>query len=225
MNDMKTGIVIAIDGPAASGKTSVTKLLAQRLQFNYVDTGALYRGVAYLCDQSGLDSSDPDFEQKAAQLAIEGQFEFHKDRLFCAGIDISGYLRSTHMSHLASWVSSFPKVRQALRGLQRRLGCQGNSILEGRDIGTVIFPDADLKVFLSAPISLRAQRRLEQLTGETLSLEQVQKDIQKRDDQDTKRAIAPLSCAKDAVELDTSDLSLEQVVDKIEALVKQSVVL
>ena len=217
----KLGPVIAIDGPAGTGKSSATKRLADLLGFTHVDTGALYRAVAFLClKDEAFDS--PALGEKAAGIAKKIHLEFKRmpkktpaNRIFADGQDVTEFIRTPEVSMAASKVSAHPEVRSALLGLQRRLGCMGPSILEGRDIGTVIFPDADVKFFLTASVEERAKRRLselEALGSDVPSFEEIKDQISTRDHGDSTRAIAPLKKAPDAIELDTTPLTLDQVV-------------
>lgn len=227
-NDMK-GPVIAIDGPAGTGKSTATRRLAEALQFVHVDTGALYRALAHTLMSSGqwaegmtpdlLTDADREVAARAADM-IELEFKFAarrnpKNRIYANGRDVTPFIRSPEVSLAASAVSGIPAVRKALLGLQRKLGCQGPSILEGRDIGTVVFPDADLKFFLSASVEERAKRRLDELeaTGADVpSFEEIKAQIAARDHADSTRAIAPLKKADDAIEIDTTRLTLDEVV-------------
>lgn len=217
--------VVAVDGPAGTGKSSVTKRVAHLLGLIHIDTGALYRGVAYLSMEAGfgLDTElDPTVVTKIAERA---QFEFKRDekrnpsnRLYVNQKDVTALIRTPEMSLLASKVSAIPGVRQALMGLQRTLGESAPSILEGRDIGSVVFPDADLKFFLTASIDERAKRRLAELEaqgGEVPSYESLREQIRLRDEGDSTRAIAPLKIADGAIQMDTTTLTLDQVVQKI----------
>ena len=227
----KKGKVIAIDGPAGTGKSSATKLLAKALGFVHVDTGALYRGVALLCERQGLDFSklSPPYDEKTQEFATEiaraAHFQFRiepelnpSQRLFVNGEDVSDYIRTPEISMGASRVSAIPGVRASLLGLQRYLGCEQNAILEGRDIGTVVFPDADVKFFLGASVEERAKRRLAELESRGMdipSFEELKAQMVERDRGDSERAIAPLKKADDAVEIDTTQLTLDQVVEKM----------
>lgn len=237
----KQGPVIAIDGPAGTGKSSVTKRLADALGFIHVDTGALYRSIAYLALKRGIgvlpSESDPqepmNLQARAAtiEIARNVHLEFRrmprrnpKNRVFANGQDITPEIRTLEVSMGASRVSGIPEVRAALLGLQRKLGCVGRSILEGRDIGTVIFPDADVKFFMTATVEERAKRRLAELEAagaDTPSSEEVKKQIEQRDLADSSRSVAPLKRATDAIDIDTTPLTLDQVVDKMEKIVRQ----
>jgi cytidylate kinase len=236
----KNGPVIAIDGPAGTGKSSATKRLCDRLSFVHVDTGALYRAIAYLVLQekdaldTGFDGFTPDqmpaIERRAVEIAEAAQLRFERkakanpsNRILANGVDITSYIRTPEISMAASRVSAIPAVRKALLALQRSMGCQGRTILEGRDIGTVIFPDADVKFFLTASIEERAKRRLMEIEAsgaDAISYEEVKRQIAERDLGDMTRAVAPLRQAMDAVVLDTSKLTLDQVVEWMEKKVR-----
>jgi cytidylate kinase len=226
----KQGPVIAIDGPAGTGKSTATRRLADALGFVHVDTGALYRALAYTLLHSGqwpegatpdtITDADRAVAERLAQT-IELEFRFApkrnpRNRIHADGQDVTDFIRTPEVSLAASAVSGIPLVRRELLGLQRRLGCQGPSILEGRDIGTVVFPDADLKFFLSASVEERARRRLDELeaTGADVpSFEEIKSQIAARDHADSTRAVAPLVRAPDAIEVDTTRLTLDQVVE------------
>lgn len=217
----KQGPVIAIDGPAGTGKSSATRRLADRLGFVHVDTGALYRAIALLAFEAEARGETV----VGGELARRTHLEFRRDsqrnpsnRILANGVDVTDRIRTPEISMRASRISAEPEVRAALLALQRRLGCAGPSILEGRDIGTVIFPDADVKFFLSASIEERAKRRLielETLGGDPPSFEEIKRQIAERDAGDSTRAVAPLKRADDAVAIDTSSLTLDQVVDRL----------
>jgi cytidylate kinase len=226
----KLGPVIAIDGPAGTGKSSATLRLCERLGFTHVDTGALYRAIAHCVGPLREEEDVEILNARATEVARSAHLEFHRmpertpaNRVFVNGSDVTELIRTPEVSLRASRVAAIPGVRAALLGLQRRLGCQGKTILEGRDIGTVVFPDADLKVFLTARPDVRAARRLEELRrgGKPVpSLDEMRRQIELRDSGDSQRAVAPLKRAEDALEIDTSDLTLEQVV---EAMVQAAV--
>jgi cytidylate kinase len=233
----KKGPVIAIDGPAGTGKSTATRRLAEALGFVHVDTGALYRALAYTLMSSGqwsegmtpetLTDADRAVAERLAQT-VELEFKFSprrnpKNRIYADGTDVTAFIRTPEVSLAASAVSGVPSVRKELLGLQRRLGCQGPSILEGRDIGTVVFPDADLKFYLSASVEERAKRRLDELeaTGADVpSFEEIKAQIAARDHADSTRSIAPLKKAADAIEVDTTHLTLDQVVELLVSTAK-----
>jgi cytidylate kinase len=234
----KQGPIVAIDGPAGTGKSSATRRLAELLGFVHVDTGALYRGIAYLAIQKvsgtlGAGAADLDFgalDAAARELSSSVQLEFRRspkknpsNRLLANGRDVTPFIRTPEVSMVSSRISALPEVRAALLGLQRQLGCAGKTILEGRDIGTVIFPDADVKFFLTADVNERAKRRLAELEAsgaDAPSFEELKKQIVERDQGDSNRAVAPLRKAPDAIALDTSDMTLDEVVAEMEGEVR-----
>lgn len=218
MGDL-TSNVIAIDGPSGSGKSTITQLVAKKLNLIYLDTGAMFRGIAYYLDKKGVPTTDlEDIEQ----ALIDMDFAYCKDEntlIEIDGEDLSQKIREHHVSTLASQYSQVKIIRSYLKVLQRRLASEKPSILEGRDIGTVIFPDAAFKFYLTANNEVRAERRLEQLKQKdssiSLTKEEVMHDIIARDKEDQSRAIAPLTKADDAVEIDTSYLSIDEIVSRI----------
>lgn len=218
---MTTGLIIAIDGPAGAGKSSTSRLLAERLGYRYVDTGALYRAVGLLAWEQGIQPSDS-LGLAALCVSLALRFEPHPagQRLFIGGRDVTTEIRRPEVGQMASKVSARPVVREHLLTLQRDLGKDGSAVLEGRDIGTVVFPDADLKVYLDASAEERSLRRYAELEqkGTATSLKATHEDMQERDKRDSGRAHAPLRAAADAIILDTTSLSLAEVVD---ALVKR----
>lgn len=234
---MSSPFVVAVDGPAGTGKSSATKRIADLLNLVHVDTGSLYRGIAYLSQEAGFDLDIETSDHPAiTRIAEHAKFEFKREknrnprnRLYVNGKDITGQIRTPEMSLMASKVSAISGVRDALRDLQRALGSQAPSILEGRDIGTVIFPDANIKFFLTASIDERAKRRLSELEaqgGDAPSFEELREQIRMRDEGDSTRAIAPLKKAQGAIEIDTTDYTLDQVVtmmaEKIKKVMPQS---
>ncbi|MBN1652648.1 MAG: (d)CMP kinase [Deltaproteobacteria bacterium] len=219
--------VVAIDGPAGSGKSTAARLLAKRLGFILVDTGALYRAIALVARERGIPWTDG---RRLGRLAKEIGLVFlpgseGKPRLLIDGKDRSDDIRTPEISLGASDVSKHPELRAALLGLQRDLGKDGGVVLEGRDIGTVVFPDAEVKVFLVAEVETRAKRRMLELKqlGHNIEFENILEDLRKRDEQDRNRSAAPLRPAEDAVLLDTTDISIDTVVDQLLKLVKSSV--
>jgi CMP/dCMP kinase len=217
-------LIVAIDGPAGAGKSSVSKILALRLHFTLVDTGAIYRCVALKAVKGGVAFDDLAGLQKLLDLIkVTFRMTEEKNHVFLDGDDVSDAIRTSEISLAASQVSSQPVVRNALLGLQRRLALEADhgAILEGRDIGTVVFPDADLKVFLFADPTIRATRRYEELFQRGLEkpVGQVLADQNRRDKEDSEREVAPLKPAEDAVKIDSTHLPLSEVVHQIEALV------
>lgn len=215
--------VVAIDGPAGAGKSTVASRLADRLEFVLVDTGALYRGVALSAIRANVDFGDgPALGALTARL----EFSFSKpagqpSRLYIGSEDCADAIRTPEISTAASYVSSHPEVRAALLGLQRKLGEHGGVVLEGRDIGTVVFPDAEVKVFLTADAALRARRRVEDLQarGMHADYDETLADVEARDRRDSSRPVAPLRAAHDATVLDSSRLEIDAVVDRLVELV------
>jgi cytidylate kinase len=229
---MATPIVVAVDGPAGTGKSSVTKRIADLFGLIHVDTGAIYRGVAYLCVEAGFTMEFDESDHPAiSKIAEKAHFEFKrvntknpKNRLYVNDKDVTALIRTPDMSMMASRVSAVPGVRAALKSLQRNLGLSAPSILEGRDIGTVIFPDASIKFFLTASIDERAKRRLSELEaqdGDTPSFEELREQIRLRDLGDSTRAIAPLKKAEGAIEIDTTAHTLDEVVALLAAHIRE----
>lgn len=220
---MKT-IAIAIDGPAGAGKSTLAKALAKELQYIYVDTGALYRAIGLYTLRQEKDSHDAAaVTPLLAGLQVELRFENGEQHVYANGEDVSGEIRTPAVSMAASAVSAIPAVRQFLFDLQRDIAQKNCVIMDGRDIGTVVLPWAQIKIFLSASPEARARRRFDELKekGQEVSFDEVLADMQKRDYDDTHRAIAPLKQAEDAVPVDTSTLSLEQSIALLTTIVKE----
>jgi cytidylate kinase len=210
-------LLITIDGPAGAGKTTVSRTLAERLGYRYVDTGALYRGVAYEVKQQGVNLEN---ENELADLCRRLQLGFRTEakglRLYSGETDISDRIRSPEISMLASAVSASAVVREYLLDVQRDIGQRKAAVFEGRDMGTVVFPRADVKFFLDAALATRALRRYQELESESgQSLDKVEKDMQRRDTSDSTRSLAPLRPADDAIIIDSNDLSVQEVVDRM----------
>jgi cytidylate kinase len=210
-------LLITIDGPAGAGKTSVSRTLAQRLGYRYVDTGALYRGVAYEVKRQGIDpESEADLTALCNRLQLALKTKGDELRLYSASTDISDHIRSPEISMLASAVSAKPVVRKYLLSVQKDIGRQKAAVFEGRDMGTVVFPDADIKFFLDASTQIRARRRYDEIKSKSdQSLQQVEKDMQRRDCNDSTRSLAPLKPADDAILIDSTDLSIKEVVESM----------
>lgn len=216
-------INIAIDGPAGAGKSTIARKAASELGFIYVDTGALYRSVAYYCISSGADVTVPESVEKLLpEITPELRFIDGVQHVFVNGSDVSDKIRTPEVSMAASKVSAIPAVRAFLFDLQKKIARENDIIMDGRDIGTVVLPDADLKIFLTASPEARADRRYAELKDkpDAPAYEQVLADIIKRDHDDSTRAIAPLKQADDAVLCDTTKLSLEESVDKIIGMIR-----
>ena len=212
--------IVAIDGPAGAGKSTVARQLAHRLGFSMIDTGAIYRAVALAARRAEIPWDDDDGLRKLLDAGLG--LVFREDRVLLKGRDVTEALRTPEITRGASVVSARPVVREKLLGLQRQLGLEAprGAVLEGRDIGTVVFPDAQVKFFLTASDEARAQRRHSELAekGLHVPLEDVLADQRRRDKDDTERAIAPLKPAPDAIVIDTTGLDLAEVVDRSYAL-------
>jgi cytidylate kinase len=216
-------LLITIDGPAGAGKTTLSRLLAARLGYRYVDTGALYRGIAVEVKKSGIfQEEDQELERLLKNLTIQFVRKDDAVRLLANGIDITDQLRSSEITMLASSVSARPVVREYLLKIQRKMGAEKSAVFEGRDMGTVVFPHADIKFYLDAASKTRALRRYNENKNRIAqSLEEVQSDMQRRDEDDSKRELAPLKPADDAVIIDTTNLSIQEVVDQMMAHIKK----
>ncbi len=210
-------IVIAIDGPAASGKSSVAKNLAEKLGFTYVDTGAMYRAITYLAIRKNIVDDVDAVIDLVKNIKIELKFENGLTRVFINGEEVTEHIRTPEVNAKVSEVSRIPEVRQELVKIQRKMGENGNLVAEGRDTTTVVFPNADLKIYLTADLDERATRRhLEyQEKGNNVSFDEVKENLKKRDTIDSQRKVSPLSKAEDAYELDTTDLTIEQEIENI----------
>ena len=202
--------IIAVDGPAGAGKSTVSKICASRLGYTYIDTGAMYRAVALKVLQSGETLDENLISDIGIKLDETG-------KIFLDGADVTREIRTPEVSRGASDVAKFGFVRKKLTELQRDMAKRGKVIMDGRDIGTQVLPNADLKIFLTATVDERARRRFEELKTKNFAadFDQIKKDIALRDKQDSEREIAPLAQASDAILLDSTNLSIEQVVEKI----------
>lgn len=210
-------LLITIDGPAGAGKTTVSRALADRLGYRYIDTGALYRAVALAAKSRQIDpGDDAALQQLCSELNLEFREINGEQRLFSNGQDVTDYIRTPEVTMLASAVSARPVVRDYLLGLQRSLGARKAAVVEGRDMGTVVFPDADVKFFLSASTEARALRRYEELRQKSKIAprrEDVERDMRQRDKNDSSRKVAPLKAADDAIVIDSTQLTVDAVVD------------
>ena len=218
---------IAIDGPAGAGKSTIARRLAKELGYYYVDTGAIYRTVAYFMDLLGISPKDVDgVERYIDELTIEIEYdEEGVQHMIMNGMDVSGDIRTQDISQKASLVSAHAVVRDVLLDMQRNVAKKHNVIMDGRDIGTVVLPKANVKIFLTAAAEVRAKRRYDELIakGQKADLNTILKEIQQRDYKDSHREIAPLKQAKDAVLVDTSDLDIEGVVAAIRDIVGKKI--
>ena len=216
-------ITVAIDGPAGAGKSTVAKLVAAELGYTLVDTGAIYRSVALLASQQNIKlDDDAALEPLVRHLDIRFDLQQDVNRVLLGNQDVSALIRTPEMSNAASLVSTRPVVRAGLLALQRQLAGQGGAVLEGRDIGTVVCPDAEVKFFLDASVQERAKRRYDELCAKMthVSFDDVLKDVSARDHQDRNRPIAPLRPANDAILLDSTLMRIQDVVDTIVTRVK-----
>jgi cytidylate kinase len=206
-------VIVAIDGPAGAGKSTVARALAERLGFRYLDTGAMYRALTWLAMQRRLDLGDA---EGLAQLAREQPVLFSEDdRVWIAATDVTSSIRSDRVDRMVPVVARHPAVREVMRDRQRELGRDGNVVIEGRDIGTVVAPDAAVKVYLVADREVRARRRMAERPG--IGADALATDLRKRDAKDAER----MQPAPDAIEIDTTNLEVEDVVDRIEALFRE----
>ncbi len=215
--------VVALDGPSGSGKSTMGRRLAERLGFRHVDTGALYRALALRARDEGIPPDDAAaLADLARRMNVTFQWREGQNRVIVDGQDRTEAARSEAVGMDASRVSAHPAVRSALLDLQRRLGAAGGVVMDGRDIGTVVFPDAEFKFFLTADLEVRAQRRFEELRrkGLDVSFEEVMEALAARDQRDSQRAVAPCRPAPDAISVDTSHLSPEQVLALLESRVR-----
>lgn len=224
-------ISVAIDGPVGAGKSSVARESAKRLGFIYADTGALYRGVALYAHRKGLikeEGKEEEFAEKVTallpEISVELKIEDGVQRIFLCGEDVSEEIRQPEISMAASSVSAVPAVREFLLDLQREIAKNNNVLMDGRDIGTVVLPDAQVKIFITASPEIRAKRRFDELAakGVETTFEQVLNDLNRRDYQDSHRAVSPLKMADGAILLNTSELTFDQSVQSVVELVRKA---
>jgi len=220
---VRTAAIVAIDGPVGAGKSTVAMGVARALGIRYIDTGAMYRSVAWLALRQGVDLRD---ERAVASIAASASIEFvpanSRQGVVVNGTDVTEAIRTPEVSEAASVVSAHPAVRHAMVALQRRMGAEGGVVMEGRDIGTVVFPDAEVKVFLDASPEERARRRFKELVakGVAVDYEALKKAEEERDRRDSTRAHSPLRRAPNAVVIDTTGLTVQEIVDRIVQLVR-----
>ena len=218
-------MVIAIDGPAGSGKSTTAKHAAEKLGFIHINTGTMYRGIALKCIQGGIDLNS---SSEINKILNQTKFEFGRESgsvLFMDGVDISSEITSTQVTESVSRVSAVPQIREKLVQYQREMAEGLDVVLEGRDIGTVVFPDAEFKFFLIADIEERARRRKKEMEtmGEIVSLRELTAELEERDRKDSTREYSPLKKAEDAVEIDTTGLSIAEQVNRIVKIVNKSI--
>lgn len=217
-------IVVAIDGPAGAGKSTASKRLTALLGYRLLDTGALYRSVALRARRDGVSYGDADrLAAIAAGLDVNFQLDGMTNRVFLGGEDVSAAIRTPEVSEGSSVVSAIPEVRAALLSLQRELAGKGGVVAEGRDVGTVVLPDAGAKFFLTASDEVRARRRVEELkaAGIAAMYDETLAEIRRRDERDSSREAAPLVCSPDAIVVDSSVLTIDEVVDQMVQIVRQ----
>jgi len=218
---------IAIDGPAGAGKSTIAKALAKELGYHYVDTGAIYRTVAYFLDLLGISPKDADgVARYIDELTVNIEYDENgRQHMIMNGMDVTDEIRTQDISQKASLVSAHKVVRDMLLDMQRDVAKQHNVIMDGRDIGTVVLPKANIKIFLTADAEIRAKRRYEELLakGQKVNLPQILKEVQQRDYQDTHREVAPLKMCKDSIKVDTSDMDIEQVIAAIREIVREKI--
>ena len=218
---------IAIDGPAGAGKSTIAKRLAKELGYQYVDTGAIYRTVAYFLDLWGVSPKDIDgITRYIDELTIGIEYdEEGVQHMIMNGMDVTDDIRTQEISQKASLVSAHAIVRDMLLDMQRDVAKQYNVIMDGRDIGTVVLPKANVKIFLTASAEVRAKRRTEELTakGQKANYERILQEIKQRDYQDTHREVAPLKLARDSIKVDTSEMDIDQVIEEIKTIVGKKI--
>ena len=212
---------IAIDGPAGAGKSTIAKIVAKELGFIYVDTGAMYRTLALACFRDGIDTSDEAaVVSKCESVEVTLGYEDGTQKVYLNGEDVSAEIRREEIGNLTSAIAVYPGVRKILVALQKDLAAKNDVVMDGRDIGTAVLPNAELKIYLTASVETRAKRRYDELVekGQTCDLKEIEKDIEDRDYRDMNREVSPLSQADDAVLVDSSNMTIDEVVEKIISL-------
>ncbi len=213
-------MIIAIDGPAGAGKSTIAKKVADSLGYVYIDTGAMYRAFTYELLTSSISLSDI---EEITKVLEKTNIEFKNNEIFLNNLNVTNEIRSKNVTANVSAVSAIPQVREKLVNLQRKIASENNSILDGRDIGTVVFPNAELKIFLTASVKIRALRRYNELIAKdkNIDINEIEAEIEKRDKLDSSRETSPLIKAADAIEIDTSDLSIDEVANTILKLAEE----
>lgn len=222
----KNGLQVAIDGPASAGKSTVAKIVAKKFNYIYVDTGAMYRSITYKAIQNNINLND---EKKIVELLHKTKITFTPgspvQNVFIDGEEVTDKIRSEKVTNNVSTVAALPLIRTDLVKRQQEIAKDGGVVMDGRDIGTTVLPNADLKIFLIASVKERAERRYieNQKKGINVTLEELKKEIEVRDYKDSHREVSPLKKAKDAIEIDTTSLSIDQVSDKISSLIEEKI--
>lgn len=214
---------IAIDGPAGAGKSTIAKKVAKEKGFIYVDTGAMYRAMAYFFLKEGVDAADKTaIEERCVEADITLCYENGEQVVLLNGTNVNGVIRTEEVGNMASITSANPKVRERITATQKELAATTDVVMDGRDIGTCVLPNADVKIYLTASSAVRAKRRYDELTAKGIpcDIEQIEADIIKRDEQDMNRAVSPLKQAEDAVLIDSSYMTIDEVAEKIMSLCK-----
>lgn len=215
---------IAIDGPAGAGKSTIAKALAKRLNMVYVDTGAMYRAIGLYCSRKNIPGdAEAAIEAELSNIQVSIAYENGEQIVYLNGENVNGLIRTPEAGAMASAVSVHKRVREKMVELQQKLAQKTSVVMDGRDIGTVVLPDAEVKIYMTASSQIRAKRRFDELMakGQDCDLASLQKEIEERDARDMNRENSPLKKAEDAVELDTSDLSIEEVVETMMKIVKE----
>lgn len=214
------GKVVAIDGPAGSGKGTVAKTLAKLCNLTYIDTGAMYRAIAYLTLKNNIDITD---EEKIVDMARSSRIDFIDGKTYLNGIDVSDDIRTMEVTRIVSPISSIVKLREILVDLQRNMAEGKDVIMEGRDITTVVFPNADYKFYLDASVTERANRRFKEntLKGMNVSYEEILENIKKRDYNDMHKEVGALTRTKDSIYIDSTDLTIDEVIDKMKKIIEE----
>ncbi len=221
---MSENLIIAIDGPAASGKSTAAKRLAKELGYLYLDTGAMYRAITYSVIKNSIFDDLEKIIDFVRNLELRMKYENEITRVFVNGEEVTDFIRTPEVSGKVSEISRIPEVRSEMVKLQRKLAEQGNLVAEGRDITTVVFPNADVKIFMTASVNERANRRYKehQERGDNITFEEVLENLKKRDEIDSGRKVSPLRKADDAVELDTTNLTVDEELKRMVSLVEEA---
>lgn len=220
-------IIIAIDGPAGSGKSTAAKNIAQKLGFTYLDTGAMYRAITFLALQKGIADDVNSVIEMARKISLKLKFEDGVTRVFVDGVEVTEEIRKPEVNSKVSDISKIPEVRAEMVKIQKRMGSEGNIIAEGRDVTTVVFPEADFKIFMTATLEERTRRRFKEFQEKNvnISIDEVKDNLQMRDEIDSNRSVSPLKKADDALEFDNSNINIEEelniLLDKIEEIRKK----